>query len=524
LPDGGFRLFFFTDTPPTEIHTADLPPFVRADLNEPPLVRCSWIWTIAPAYAGVFIWIPLLDRLGTYLPGQASLGWLAAAAVLAVLACCLLLYDIPAMWGWTAGQRLGAVGSSTFGTTGSEWIAGVGVGLGALAYYAVSVAMAIKLIVLGLLSCGLVDASVFQPWSLGPLVLESPVVLLTAGFWIYVIIVVCRLRMAGVIFALMQVYTPVALLLLGGTALLASTGLPAFAAAQASLAQLHPALRLQAEPSQARLFQLIFGGFAISGLMGVEWGMAVTRRRDVRIGGWVGIILAGSFCAVMALLTVAGALGQSTPGMFPAADAVPALPLSFHWAVFVGIGGIKGGVILGLFGLATLAPGCYSAWVFRERISKHWPRIRRRTWTRIGGLLAFVLIATSWASRLEEIFSLMGAVFASAVGALVADALRQKGQWRGVRRGWNPAGLLAWGLGMAVGLVPVLGALCDWSAARRFQPAALYEFLASAGLYLALAALGLERPLALLPEPVAEGAPQPDLATPGLEPVTGAAR
>jgi len=509
--------------PATEIQTADLPPFVRAELNEPPLVRCSWIWTIAPAYAGVFIWIPLLDRLGTCLPGQTSLGWLAAAAVLAALACCLLLYDIPAMWGWTAGHRLGAVCGSTFGTTGSEWITGVGVGLGALAYYAVSITMAMKLILLGLLSCGLIDLRVFQGWSLGPLVLESPVFLLTAGFWIYIITVVCRLRMAGVIFALMQVYTPVALLLLGGTALLASAGLPTFAAAKESLAHLDPALSSRLEPCQAHLFQLIFGGFALSGLMGVEWGIAVSKRSDVRIGGWIGIFLAGAYCAIMALLTVAGALGNTRPDGFPAVDDVPAFPLSFHWAVFAGIGGVKGGAILNLFGLATLAPGCYSAWTFCRRLSMHWPALGLVPWARIGGVLAFALIATSWASRLEEIFNLMGAIFASAVGALVADALRQKGQWHGVRRGWNPAGLLAWGLGMAVGLVPLLGALFDWSTAQRFQPAALYAFLTSAVLYLALAALGLERPLALLPARAAEGAPQPVPVIPDLEPARGAA-
>ena len=202
---------------------------------------------------------------------------------------------------------------------------------------------------------------------------------------------------------------------------------------------------------------------------------------------------------------------------------VPAFPLSFHWAVFVGIGGIKGGAILNLFGLATLPAGCYSAWTFSRRLSMHWPAIGLVPWARIGGVLAFVLIATSWAGRIEEIFNLMGAIFAPAIGALVADALRQKGQWHGVRRGWNPAGLLAWGLGVAVGLLPVLGALIDWSAARRFQPAALYAFLTSAGLYLALAPLGLERPLALLPEPVAEGTPKPVPVSPDLEPARGAA-
>jgi hypothetical protein len=54
-------------------------------------------------------------------------------------------------------------------------------------------------------------------------------------------------------------------------------------------------------------------------------------------------------------------------------------------------------------------------------------------------------------------------------------------------------------------LVPVFGALVDWSAARRFQPAAAYAFFASAGMYVALAALGLERPLRLLPKHAAEG-------------------
>ena len=293
--------------PPTELHAADLPPFVHADVNEPPLVRCSWVWTIAPAYAGVFVWIPLLDRLGMWVPGQTSLGWLAAAAVLAALACCFLLYDIPAMWGWTAGRRLGAVGAfdvrherigvdhrSGCGARRSWLLRGLD-RYGDEADHARTAFLRPDR-----------PVAVFKPWSLGLLVLESPVFLLTALFWIYVITVACRLRMVGVIFALMQVYTPVALLVLGGTALLASAGLPTFAAAKQSLTHLDPALRSQVEPCQAHLFQLVFGGFALSGLMGVEWGMAVSKRRDVRIGGWIGIILAGSYCAVMALLTVAG--------------------------------------------------------------------------------------------------------------------------------------------------------------------------------------------------------------------------
>jgi hypothetical protein len=520
-PAGGLRLQVSANSSSAEIDAVDLPPFVRSELNEP-ISRGSWVWTIAPAYGGVFIWIPILDRLGISLANETSPGWLAATAVLAVLACYFLLYEVPATWGWSAGYRLGIVGASTFGTTGSEWISSVIVGLGAVVYYSVSVNMAIRLIMLGLLSSGLIDQSAFQTWRLGPLRLQSPVVLLTAGFWIYVITVVCRLRMASVIFTLMQVYTPVALLLLGATALLTSTGLPGFTAAKQSLAQLDPALYSHMEPGREHIFQTIFGCFAVSGLMGVEWGMAVGKRSDVHLGGWIGIILAGSFCTFMALLTVAGALGLSTPAVARAGGELPVVPLSFHWAVFAGIGGIKGGVILNLFGLATLAPGCYSAWAFRERLSKRFAAIRRRDWTRIGGFLAFVLIATSWAAQLELIFNLTGAIFASAVGALVADALRQKMRWHGVRRVYNPAGLLSWVIGLAIGLVPVFGALTDWDATRRFQPAALFAFLASAVMYTVLAAFGLERPLVRLHVEVSQDLPEPAPASSKLNPAAGA--
>ena len=489
-----------TNCPPTELEAVDLTPFVRSELNALPMARGSWVWTIGPAYAGVFIWVPLLDRLGLCLAGPASLGWLIATAVLAVLACYFLLYDTPARWGWTSGRRLGVVGASTFGTRGSEWIAGVGVALGALAYYAISISMAIKLIMLGLLSCGLIDVGVFKLWSLGPLVLMSPVILLTAGFWIYVVTVVCRLRMANVISALMQVYTPLALMLLAGTALLVGSGLPGLAAERESMSQLTPALTAHAVPRPDGPVPALVRRVCALGLMGVEWGTTVRNRHDVRIGGWMGIILAGSFCSVMALLTVAGTLGQAPDSVLQTASELPIVPLSFHWAVFTGIGGIKGGVILSLFGVATLAPACYAAWAFRERISAHWTTIRPSVWTRIAGVLAFILVALTVADRLEEIFNLLGAIFAPVVGALVADALRQKGDWRGLRRGWSLAGLLAWVLGMAVGLVPVIGAWTDWTPARRFQPAALFAFLTAAAFYLIFAAIGLEGPLIIVPD------------------------
>jgi hypothetical protein len=491
-----------------------LPPILHADLTGPRIDRSSWVWTVGPAYAGVFIWVPCFDRLGTLLLGQTSLGWLAASGVLAAFACAFLLYDISALWGWKAGRRVSLVGASTFGTHGSEWIIGVATGLAAILFYAVAISMAIRLTLLGLISCGLIEAAAAQPRGLGPIVVESPVFLLTALFWIYITGMASLLRLTGVVVALMQVYTPVALLLLGATAALTSSGLPSFSEARSSLSSLDPGPMPQMGPGGPQVFQLIVGYFAFSGLMAVEWGMAVRERRDVRIGGWIGVILAGSFCAVMSLLTVAGALGKLGAGLLESEASTLASPLTFHWAVFRGIGGMTGGAILLLFGLATLAPACYAAFVFGRRLSDHWPRIRRFYWTWIGGAVAFLLIAVSWARRPDVIFGLTGAVFAPAVGAMTADALRQKGEWRGIREGFHPAGLLAWGVGVAIGLVPLFGILLDWPAARRFQPAALLAFVAAAGAYAALTASTPERPWVPLPEAEApeEAKPVPNAA------------
>jgi hypothetical protein len=190
------------------------------------------------------------------------------------------------------------VGASTFGTLGSEWITGVAVGLAAIVWYAVSIYLAIKLTLLGLLSCGLIAAAALEPWKLGPLVVESPVFLLTALFWVYITGMASLLRLVGVIVALMQVYAPVALLLLGVTALWTSPGLSSFGAGRALALSLDPGLG-QADPGGPQIVQLVFGYFAFAGLLAVEWGMVLRNRSDVRIGGWVAVILAGACCAVL---------------------------------------------------------------------------------------------------------------------------------------------------------------------------------------------------------------------------------
>jgi cytosine permease len=481
----------------------DLPPVLWADLTGPSLPRRGWLWTIGPAFASVFIWVPLLDRLGTDPAGPAQTLGIMAAAVLSVLACHLLLYDLLALWGFGAGQRLTVVAASTFGTSGSEWITGLGVAAGALVFWAVSLWTAIRMILLGLLACRLIDASALEPVHLGTVVLENPVVLVTTLFWIFITGMASLLRLTGVIFALLQVYTPVALVLLGLTAWLAHSAAPASDGGALAAATSHVAgAGLGIETGLAHVVQLVFGGFALSGLLSVEWGMTAAHRRDVRIGGWVSILLAGSWCVAMALLTVHGAILHA--GSTATETSGLCVPHSFHWAIFEGIGGAIGSAILMLLGLVTLAPACTAAWICSRRLKARWPALRRSAWTWIAGLFVFALVATSWAGRIEPIFSLMGAFFASAAGAMVSDALRQRLAWRGLRPGFHAPGLLAWLAGLAVGLVPLGGSILGWDGANRFQPAALFAFFTAAVVYQALAALGLESAHVAVPEIRAE--------------------
>jgi hypothetical protein len=502
----------------------NLPPVLLADLTGPSLPRRGWHWTIGPAFASVFIWVPLLDRLGTHPAGPAETLGIMAAALLSALACHLLLYDLLALWGYAAGQRLTVVAASTFGTRGSEWITGLGTAAGTMVVWSVSLWTAVRMTFLGLLACRLIDASALAPVHLGPVVLESPAVLVTTLFWIFITGMASLLRLTGVIFALLQVYTPVALILLGVTAWLAHAGGPASDVGALPATAIHvagPGLGWGMESGLAHVVQLVFGGFALSGLLSVEWGMTAAHRRDVRIGGWISIVLAGSWCLAMALLTVHGAIRNV--GSAATDTSILCVPRSFHWAIFEGIGGVIGGAILMLFGLVTLAPACTAAWICSRRLKARWPALRRSTWTWLAGLFVFVLVATSWAGRIEPIFGLMGAFFASAAGAMVSDALRQRLAWKGLRQGFHAPGVFAWLAGLAVGLVPFLGTALGWAGANRFQPAAVFAFFTAAAFYQVLAAFGLETAHVAVPELQAVHASAPVTEASAVAPVKATA-
>ena len=508
---------------PVAESNASLPPILRTELESPPLAPRPWYLTIGPAYLGIFVWAPFFDSLWTGDLARYPLWSLIGSAVVASLLCFGLLYFIPAMWGFRTGRPLGIVAASTFGTVGSEWITGVAVGVGSIVWYAVAIDYAVDSTLLGLKACGLVAADRLQAWHLGPIVVKSPVYLCTALFWIYITGTAGLWQLPGVVVALMRIYAPVALLLLTAVALwmLPSVGTYRPEEAASIMAYGSFAVRWGGHHS---VVQLITGFFAIAGLASGDGGGRVKRRRDVMLGGLTGIVLAASLTAIMCLVVVAGTvarvsqnwhygIGDDTYVTSPDAPYTSfeiywyyssiqdPFPLSFRWAVYYGIGGIPAGGILILFGLAALAPACYSAWVYGQKLSTHWPRLGQSAWTWLGGAIAFVLGATSCANQLDWIFIVMGVVFAPVVGAMAGDFLRQRGAWAGVRLGFNRSGIIAWGAGVGIGLALEVGRVAtpDYHGlvvhdSPWWYSSSICGFVASFLYYSLLARLGKERP------------------------------
>src|SRR5262249_431691 len=353
-----------------------------------------------------------------------------------------------ALWGYRTGRRLGVVAASTFGTTGSGWLTGIVLAAAEIVWYAVAIDYAVQSTLLGLVTGGLLSRGVLANWQVGPTILRGPVVLCTALFWIFITGMASLLRLTSVIAALMKVYSPVALTLLTITAIWVLPGVSAFQSGEPFAAKAVPtyAPHLSAIP-------IFTGFFSMVRLLGVDWGAAAAGRGVVVVGGLAGIVLAGCWTAAMSLLVVAGAVGR-LHAAHPVEAATASIPvLSFRWAVANGIGGAPAAVILILFGLAALAPACYSSFVFMRNLFARWPRVRRVDWAWIGCTLAFALVATSWPGRLEAVDHIMGLVFAPASGAMAADYLAQRGRWAGVRRGLNPPGFIAWAVGLVSRLI-----------------------------------------------------------------------
>jgi cytosine permease len=250
-------------------------------------------------------------------------------------------------------------------------------------------------------------------------------------------------------------------------------------------------------------------------VMGADWGSGSISMKDVRLGGWIGLAFAPAIVASLALIAVAGyqgmkessnpfaespmnrttitelpARGQVTAPPVPAGLDAP--PYTMRLLLNGRFDPRIGGLILMTFGLASLAPAVYSSFMFGQQFKAIGPGISKLTWTMLGTCTAWLLIVGGWFDRTEVAFNLLGAAFAPVAGAMTADYRRHRGRWPGPRAGANPAGLLAWGVGLVVGLAPTIGRAFKSDRLQAVEPAALWAFVAAYLTYEVLALVRLE--------------------------------
>jgi cytosine permease len=484
--------------------------------TDPEIERKPWQTGLAPVYIGTFLWIAFFDQLGRRsLPVGGLLSSILGAAMAGPLAY-LLLFRPSALWGHRVGKPLNVISTSTFGLKGASLVPGLLIGMAQVLLFAVAVGYAIELTFQGLVLVGLVDPGALRPTRVGGAILKSPLYLTTALVWAIVTALI-SMRFTRWIAYLMQYFPIFPALAIGAAMMVMMVGLRSFFPTGIDPAM--PSVRLAAGEASLRAFlltlQWVFAFSAMGGLMGADWGSASLETRDVTTGGWVGVGLAPAILSALALISVAGYQGskqaESTveenrfarstiEELGPRGEARPtgatpgldAPPFTFRAVANGGFGRYLGGLILIIFGLSSLAPAVYASFTFGLQFKALGPGISRLTWTMLGTCTAWLLIVGGWFDRTELVFNLLGAIFAPAAGAIAADFRRQKGRWPGPRSGINPAGLIAWAVGLGVGLTPTIAKAVGSDRLAGLQPAALGAFVAAFLAYELLALIRLE--------------------------------
>ena len=106
----------------------------------------------------------------------------------------------------------------------------------------------------------------------------------------------------------------------------------------------------------------------------------------------------------------------------------------------------------------------------------------------IGAAVALILAITGKALNLIGVFSIIGASFGPICGSMAADYLLSGRKWAGPRKGINWAGYIAWAVGFAVAILPIIGG-------EKFSfitPAPVIAFVIGFVLYAVLAKAGLQ--------------------------------
>ena len=464
-----------------------LPSYLSMAKPNPAENRTPWYKSTAPAYAGIFLWVVFYMNIAAGTLSEAGLGLSLLGLVIAALICHFLFYLVPGLYGMKTGYPLYVVGSSTYGTKGGFLMPGLLMGLLQFGWLAVNIAIATDFILQAVGKPSVVDAEgVFH---------GSTAFTIIAIIWaaLAVFVAIKGIQYVGKV----STFLPIVPLLMILIVFFTNVG---------SAGDYSPPEGGRPLIGFLAIIGMVVGFFATAGAAGVDFGMGNRNKKDVQLGGLVGIALAIIIAGGLPLIAIAGAhAGDSPPENFLFDSVIKAQ------------GGFLATIMFALFAIASFAPACFCSFIAGNSIGTMFPKLNKTVMVVIGAIISIFLAVKGWAFNLGSVFNLIGAAFGPICGSMAADYLLSGCKWSGPRKGINWAGYIAWAAGFVVAILPN-----DLVAPETFgfiMPAPVIAFVIGFVLYIILVKAGLQPPVVEMAAAPAQSAPQeaPAEATAGEE-------
>ena len=437
-----------------------LPSYITSATPNPPDKRAAWYKNTAPTYAGIFLWFAFWDPMSENGLSPGSLGATLLGIVLGALICHFLFFLVPGRLGQQTGLPLYIVGTSTFGAMGSLIMPGFLMGILQFGWLGVNTFYSATALAEGFHARGL-----FVPICI--------VFALGAAF----------VGLKGIQYvAKVSTYLPIIPLVV------LLTGLFMFAGSAGSYTP--PAGTTGGGGLSAMLLMIgaVVGFFATAGAAGVDICMTARDKKDVSMGGYIGIVIAIIFTAGISVLAVAGAR---------AAGVVDPSVVRMTTALGNKLSpGLFAAVMIGLT-LAAFPGACFSSFIAANSFKTVMPKVNPFLSVGIGAIVSIILAVTGAAGNLPSVFGLIGASFGPICGAMMVDHLLSGGKWSGPRAGFNPAGWIAWALGFIVGILP--NKMLPASIHVDIPCAPVAAFIVGAVVYFVCAKAGIQSPVVPMP-------------------------
>ncbi len=422
-----------------------VPSYLECAQPNPAANRAPWYKNTAPAYAGVFLWFIFWSGTVSIQSDNAggifAAGWMTA--LLGIIAggaiCYLLFYHVFGRLGQKTGLPLYIVGSSTFGAKGGLFLPGFLMGILQFGWLAVNIAGSAYALNLFLKlpdgSPGLYAIMIIWGVSSVVMALKGIKYVALISTWLPIVPALILLAALGKTIGGLGSFEPAAFT----------------AAAKAGNPAALPALG-----GTAIIFALItqiVGFTATAGAAGVDFGTGARNKRDVVLGGLVGIFAAIVLTAGIAVLIVAGFYGSAAGKELMCQGKIILDPVALLANLF---GEKAGGVLVFLLAVCAFPSCCFSSLIAANSIKTTLPKVNPWVSCGIGCAIAEILAMTGVALKLPVIFGFFGASFGPICGAMVSEYFLNKGRWSGPRAGFNPAGWIAWLVGFVIGAQPQL--------------------------------------------------------------------